>query len=65
MGHWIDKNAAWYDQSMTYCACCGLVIPSGYWEAEVRGEVLVFCKPDRERLYLEHRLVEGGENEQS
>ena len=62
MGEWIDKNVAWYDQSMTYCACCGLVIPKSYWEAEVGGNSLVFCKPDCERLSREHRLPEGKKN---
>ena len=59
MGKWVDRDVAWYDQSMTYCACCGLVIPKGYWEAEIRGEALVFCKADCERLYREYRLPEG------
>ena len=62
MGEWVDKEVAWYDQSMTYCACCGLVIPKSYWEAEVGGKALIFCKPDCERLYREHRLPEGGGN---
>ena len=45
MGEWVDKEVAWYDQSMTYCACCGLVIPKSYWEAEVGARRLSFASP--------------------
>jgi len=56
MGHWQDKNAEWYDQTMTYCGCCGLVIPTKYWAAEVAGEKHIFCSPACERLYRDYCL---------
>ena len=61
MGEWKQKDTEWYDQSMTYCSCCGLVIPKSYWEAEVAGEARIFCKPDCERLYREYRLLADAE----
>ena len=62
MGKWQDRNAAWHDQSMTYCACCGLVIPRQYWEAEIDGIPRIFCKPDCERLYRDYVLSDEAEN---
>ena len=56
MGRWQEKNTVWFDQSMTYCTCCGQLIPKNYWEAQVEGEPLIFCKPDCERLYREYLL---------
>ena len=57
MGKWQDRNVTWHDQSMTYCVCCGLVIPKQYWEAEVEGEAQIFCNPDCERLYRDYVLA--------
>jgi len=41
---------------MTYCGCCGLVIPTKYWAAEVAGEKHIFCSPACERLYRDYCL---------
>lgn len=64
MGKWKDRNVTWHDQSMTYCVCCGMVIPKRYWETEIKGELQIFCQPDCENLYRDYVLSAETENGQ-
>ena len=50
-GRWIENNAPWFDQRMTYCALCGRVIPKRIWQAEIGGRVESFCESACEELY--------------
>ena len=50
-GRWIENNAPWFDQRMTYCALCGRVIPKRIWQAEIGGHVESFCESSCEELY--------------
>lgn len=49
---------------MTYCVCCGMVIPKRYWETEIKGELQIFCQPDCENLYRDYVLSAETENGQ-
>jgi hypothetical protein len=57
-GHWVDNDARWFEQRMTYCALCGQVIPKRIWQAELAdGRIESFCAPACAALYRSY-LVE-------
>ncbi len=46
-GHWVDIEARWFEQRMTYCALCGRVVPKRIWRAaRADGHVADFCCPE-------------------
>lgn len=63
MSSWETIETAWYDTSVQTCALCGQMIPKRFWEAEVRGEALVFCSEECEQLYRSYWLPKYGPKE--
>jgi hypothetical protein len=50
-GRWVDNDARWFEQRMTYCALCGRVIPKRIWQTAIGEHVESFCEPACEDLY--------------
>ena len=56
-GRWEDHQPRWYEQTMTYCELCGVLIPSRQWVVRLGGRVRVFCGADCARLYQNFRRL--------
>jgi hypothetical protein len=54
MGHWEELTDRWYEQTATYCALTGQLIPRTAWVAEIEGQRLFFSDPECEQLYREY-----------
>src|ERR1700733_9395972 len=42
-GHWEENKAPWYEQTMSYCDACGMLIPKKQFVVEENGVRRRFC----------------------
>jgi hypothetical protein len=42
-GHWEENKAPWYEQTMSYCDACGMLIPKKQFVVEEKGASRRFC----------------------
>ena len=45
-GKWVENKTMWYEQTMFYCDCCGMLIPQKQFVVEHKGETRRFCGVD-------------------
>ncbi|HEY8445555.1 MAG TPA: hypothetical protein VIL01_00450 [Thermomicrobiales bacterium] len=62
MGRWVENDAAWYEQRMLHCQCCGRMIAKHIYREEVGGAERTFCGEECAQLYRDYVLPERGEN---
>jgi hypothetical protein len=55
-GRWVENKTMWYEQTMFYCDCCGMLIPQKQFVVEDKGETLRFCGVDCARLKQQLKL---------
>ncbi len=44
-GHWEQAGTEWYEQKMSYCECCGMLLPGRQFVVEMNGVSRRFCRP--------------------
>jgi len=42
-GRWVEAKNPWYEQTMFYCDCCGMLIPRKQFVVEGNGVSRRFC----------------------
>ena len=42
-GRWVENKTMWYEQTMFYCDCCGMLIPQKQFVVEEGGVQRLFC----------------------
>jgi hypothetical protein len=55
-GRWVENKTMWYEQTMFYCDCCGMLIPQKQFVVEDKGEPRRFCGLDCARLKQQLKL---------
>ena len=49
-GRWVENKTMWYEQTMFYCDCCGMLIPQMQFVVEDKGSTHRFCGADCAKL---------------
>jgi hypothetical protein len=52
----VENKTMWYEQTMFYCDCCGMLIPQKQFVVEDKGEPRRFCGLDCARLKQQLKL---------
>jgi hypothetical protein len=55
-GRWVENKTMWYEQTMFYCDCCGMLIPQEQFVVEDKGETRRFCGVDCAQLKQQLKL---------
>ncbi len=56
-GRWVENKTMWYEQTMFYCDCCGMLIPQKQFVVENKGETRRFCGVDCAELKQQLQLL--------
>ncbi len=59
---WIESDAAWYEQRLVHCDCCGRLIAKHFLIAQIKGAERTFCSVDCEQLFRDYLLPVRGEH---